>query len=275
MRLPFSASTPASYRREGRSCEGLQDTRRWSILSAQGRFALPAKAEWPYYSLRSNRTIVLVSGVTPMSSALFPSLVLLGGLLVQHPQSLITSARELGGKADNDLTVELTFVPFDTLVANAVLIVRGRVRSVSTRLSTDERWVLTQYEVRPTQFLKSPSTDKSGSIENQRVFVTHPGGQTRFNGLELATKMNVYREAETLRQGEDVILFLSKKQSEPGTFGLEGGPFGAFRVNDGMVTHMTQAVRDKHPDEPLTALEQRISETLATVKFLDTNADAR
>ncbi len=198
-----------------------------------------------------------------MSPTLQISLVLVTGLLVQHPQSLVTSARELGGKTENGLTVELTFVPFDALAARADVIVRGRVRSVSTRLSTDERWVLTQYEVAPTQFFKSPSTDKSGSVDDRHIFVTHPGGQIQFNGLDLSTRVNVYPETEILRQGEDVILLLSKNQSEPRTFQIEGGPFGAFRVKRGMVAYMTQAVRDNYSDEALPALEQHMSEALA------------
>jgi hypothetical protein len=198
-----------------------------------------------------------------MSSALLLCLVLVSGLLVQHPESLVTSARELGGKADNGLTVELTFVPFDKLVADADIIVRGRVRSLSTRLSADERFGVAQYEVAPTHFFKRPGTDKSGPIGDRSVLVTHLGGAVQLNGLELATRVNIFPETEIFRQGEDVILFLAKDESEPGTFLLEGGPFGAFRVKGGMVAYMTHAVRENHPDEPLTAFEQRMSEALA------------
>jgi len=190
-------------------------------------------------------------------------LVLVSGLFVQHPQSLVASARELGGKADNGLTVELTFVPFDTLVADADVIIRGRVQSRSTRLSTNEHWVLTQYEVTPTHFFKRPDTEGTGPAGDRNVFVTHPGGEVQVNGLQLATRVNVYPETEVFRRGEDVILLLSKKEAEPGTFQIESGPFGAFRVKGGIVAYMTQAVRENHPDEPLTALEERISDALA------------
>jgi len=198
-----------------------------------------------------------------MSSTLLLCLVLVTGFLVQHPESLVTSARELGGKADNGLTVELTYVPFDELVAGSDIIVRGRVRSVSTRLSTDQRFVLTQYEVTPTHFFKRPQTEKGGPVDSRSVFVTLLGGAGQFNGLELATRVNIFPETEIFRQGEDLIVFLAKNESEPGTFLLNGGPFGAFRVKGRIVAYMTHAVREKHPDEPLTALEQRISETLA------------
>jgi hypothetical protein len=134
---------------------------------------------------------------------------------------------------------------------------------VSTRLSADERFVLTQYEVAPTHFFKRPGTDKSGPIGNRSVFVTHLGGAVQLDGLELATRVNILPETEFFRQGEDVILFLAKDESEPGTFLLEGGPFGALRVKGGMVAYMTHAVRENHPDEALTALEQHINEALA------------
>lgn len=198
-----------------------------------------------------------------MSSTLLLCFVLARGLLVQHPESLVTSARQLGGKAENGLTVELTFMPFDKMVAGADIIVRGRVRSVSTRLSADERFVLTQYEVTPTHFFKGPGTDKGGPISNRNLLVAHPGGAVQFNGLQLATRVNIFPETEMFHQGEDVILFLAKDESEPGTFLLEGGPFGAFRVKGGVVAYMTHAVRENHRDEALTALEQHIGESLA------------
>jgi hypothetical protein len=234
-----------------RGCSCYQTTRQVAQADAQRR-----NEPVPVSSIKAPAS-------RPMLSAILLCLVLVSRLLAQHPQSLVTSARQLGGKADNGLTVELTFVPFDTLVADADVIVRGRVRSVSTRLSTDERWVLTQYEVTPTHFFKRPSSDKSGPIGDGSVFVTHPGGQVQVDGLQLATNVNVYPQAEILRQGEDVILLLSKKESEPGTFQIEGGPFGAFRVKRGMVAYMTQAVRDNHPDEALTGFDGRMSEALA------------
>jgi hypothetical protein len=198
-----------------------------------------------------------------MFSMLVLSAVLAGNPAFQRPDGLISSARRLGGKAENGLDLELAFTPFDKVVANSQLVVRARIRSVSTRLSSDEQYVLTQYEITPTHFFKGSLPPISRPGPTLALMVVQLGGTLDVDGLHLSTSMNIYPPAELFRQGEDVILCLTPDESEPGFFHFEGGPYGAFRVTGGMVAHMTQQVR-KH-NEPQTAreFEQRLNQLVS------------
>jgi hypothetical protein len=189
--------------------------------------------------------------------------LLAASLGFQGPESLITSARRLGGEAQNGLDVELTFVPFGTIVANSQIIVRGYVRSISSRLSADERWVLTQYEVTPTRFFKGSTPQLSRPGQTQPVLVTHIGGTLEIDGLHLSSTVDIYPAADFLRPGDDVILFLSPAPLAAGCFSFEGGPFGAFRVTGGMVAAMSSELRRNHQDEAFTQFEQRLNALLA------------
>ena len=182
----------------------------------------------------------------------------------QHPDSLLARAREAGGTAAVSINLEMPVIPIESLRRDSPLIVRGFVRSVTTRLATDESIVLTQYELVPTRIYK-------GSLPAQRqpglssgLSLVHPGGTVEVDGLHLATTVDMFPAGEVLRTGEEVILFLIPSESEANAFRLQGGPFGAFRIKNGNVAPFTREAATRRGDRPerIDQFEQRLNAPL-------------
>src|SRR5262249_14433341 len=76
------------------------------------------------------------------------------------------------------------------------------------------------------------------------LIVRRLGGTVIVDGLQLTTDANLYPETESLREGEDVLLFLNRN-ANTGNCGFTGGPYGAYRIADGTVTAMTKSTAKK------------------------------
>jgi hypothetical protein len=187
--------------------------------------------------------------------------LLLAGPYQEPRDTLIARAKDLGGRAETSLDIEIPVSRVDALTREAPIILRGMVRAVKTALSNDQRFILTEYEILPTHFYKGSLVTATRPGQSPPLVVTHLGGTLEIDGLHLATVVDVYPAEERLRPGEDVILFLTPNEAEPGCFRLTGGPFGAFRVKDGTVTGLTSEVRTRRADRPekLTDFEGRLA----------------
>lgn len=179
-------------------------------------------------------------------------------------QSLIVSARANGGSAHVTLDVDGPVSTIDTMVGPSSLIVRGLVRSATTKLSPDETDVITEYELIPFRLYKGsvPPLDRPGMQPPVRF--TIPFGTLDIGGLHLSTFVNCFPPAEMPRPGEEVIVFL---YHEPlwQTYVLWGAEFAAFRVNEGYVFGLTRSARDRRGDkpEPIARFEQRLLAALS------------
>jgi len=149
---------------------------------------------------------------------------------------------------------------FDDVARLSDLIVRGRVGHVTTRLSDDGDYVLTEFTIIPSKVYKGSAGDVVKTPgPTKPLIVRRLGGTVIVDGLQLTTDANLYPETESLREGEDVLLFLNRN-ANTGNCGFTGGPNGAYRIADGQVTAMTESTAVQRGEEPQSfeAFESRV-----------------
>jgi hypothetical protein len=140
----------------------------------------------------------------------------------------------------------------------ADLVVKGRVESATSYLSTDERDLYTDYVIRPSQvFLQTRVHDSPQPGDVAVIVVKKWGGQTVIEGVQVTAEDSNVR---AFIVGEEVLLCLTYDQST-GKYDIAGGT-GAFSVRGGMIEPFMQ-----HPKtEPLNAM--KVEEFAAEIRRL-------
>jgi len=178
-------------------------------------------------------------------------------------QSLIEQARANGGTANVVIDVDGPISTVESMTEPSFLIVRGSVRSATTKLSPDETQVVTEYELLASRFYKGslPALARPGATLPLRF--TIPFGTLDIDGLHLHTGVNIFPAAAMPRAGDDIIVFLNERRWQ--MYELCCGAGAAFRVIDGHVVGLTSAVREGGRDAPQTIaeFEQRLSAALS------------
>jgi len=170
----------------------------------------------------------------------------------QHDDSLVAMASRHGGHVH--LVVDACGGMSQTLpelAAVADLVLHGRLATERGRLSLDEQYVYTEYEVEPLRVLKGQNASRHpGRILADRVRMVLLGGSAEHQGLSFMMTINIVPHAERLRWGAEVVLFLTAHENEPGVYRVIGGAAGAFRVVHGQVVAMTREVAKARGDRP-------------------------
>jgi hypothetical protein len=187
-------------------------------------------------------------------------------LVLQAPQHglLIDAARNNGGKTVSGLDVQEPKPTFDDVARASNLIVRGRVGHVTTRLSDDGDYVLSEFTIIPSKVYKGSAGDVVKTPgPTKPLIVRRIGGTVIVDGLQITMNANQYPETESLREGEDVLLFLNRN-ANTGNCGFTGGPRGAYRIADGKVTAMTKYTAEERGEEPQSfeTFENRVLELI-------------
>ena len=177
------------------------------------------------------------------------------GQAVPQGDSIVDAARRQGGAVTIDLHVMPTVGTVEELANLSSLILREKVVSLVTRLSKDERIVVTEYEIAPQTFYKGSFAVQSRPGFVPGLIVQRPGGTMNFNGLRLATTLDDFPEYEAPKVGEEMILFLTRSEVEPGKFRMIGNASGAFRIAEGKVAALTAEVAQRRGDSPQTFQE--------------------
>ena len=177
------------------------------------------------------------------------------GQAVPQGDSIVDAARRQGGAATIDLHVMPAVGTVEQLANLSSLILRGKVVSIATRVSKDERIVVTEYEIAPQTFYKGSYAVQSRPGFATGLIVQRPGGTMNFNGLRLATTLDDFPEDEAPKVGEEMILFLTRSEMEPGKFRMIGNASGAFRIAEGKVAALTAEVAQRRGDSPQTFQE--------------------
>ena len=168
-------------------------------------------------------------------------------------QTLPEIARRNGGSATGVMDVDEPISKLADLMSLADLVVHGRVTSMTTRLDTDERYVITEYTIAAIQAFKQQQPDSvktPGMIS--KIVVQHVGGSlTTADGLRLSTDVNIFPESETFRAGEEVVLFL-QYHSDTLIYSLIS-QFGAYRIRNGVATLMTAKAAKNRGDQPIAS----------------------
>ena len=161
------------------------------------------------------------------------------GQAVPQGDSIVDAARRHGGAATVVIDIDSPVGTVEQLVIESSLILRGKIVSIVARLSKDERIVVTEYEIAPVTFYKGSFAVRSRPGQATLLIVQRPGGYMDLNGLKLGTNVNEFPDDEAPRNGEEMILFLARSETEPDRFRLSRLAFGAFRIVEGKVTALT------------------------------------
>ena len=187
------------------------------------------------------------------------------GHAVQQGDSIVDAARRQGGAATLVIHINAGVGTVEELANLSSLILRGKVVSIATRLSKDERIVVTEYEIAPQTFYKGSFAVQSRPGFVAGLIVQRPGGKMNLNGFRLATTLDDFPEWEAPKVGEELILFLTRSEVEPGKFRMIGNASGAFRIAEGKVSALTAEVAQRRGDSPQTvqAFERDLRRLLA------------
>ncbi len=185
--------------------------------------------------------------------------VVLASLIALSPvcalgQTLSEIARLEGGSARSIIDIDAPISRPADLMSSADLVVNGRVTGITTRLSTDQLNVVTVYTITPIQAFKQRRLDAfSTPGKASTIVVERTGGSlTTADGLRLSTDVNIFTESETLRVGEEVLLFLIY-HDDTKTYTFASGEFGVYRIRNGMATLMTTRAAKKRGDQPIAS----------------------
>ena len=167
-----------------------------------------------------------------------------------HTQSLRDRAKREGGRAVNDISFTLPITTIPELLSQSDLVMRACIVEARSHLAPDESHVVTDYVAAPILMIKQKrplATSRPG--ETTEIVVRLAGGRLVENGLEMITTVNLYSESESFKVGEEVVVFLDY-DTDARVYILTGGPFGAFRLQDGRVRAMTQKASERRGDTP-------------------------
>jgi hypothetical protein len=180
-------------------------------------------------------------------------------------QTIVDTAVRNNGKARVVVEINSPVGTLDRLVFESSLIVRGVVRSAVARLSNDKRSVVTDYEITPRHLYKGAQTGFNKPGEVQRIIVQRTGGTLVLDGLELSTEVNEWPTEAGFAVDDEVIVFLARREDEPGNYYVVRNEFGAFRVFDGKVAALTATASLRRGDEPqsLEAFENQLASRIA------------
>jgi hypothetical protein len=175
---------------------------------------------------------------------------LLAGVELQlvTSDSLKELARANGGKAVSGLDVELPVGSLHVLATGAEVIVHGRIQTIESRLTKDERFVLTYFSLSPQHVFKDTiglSVSSNRPRNTEPLVFAQPGGTVRVDGLEITYRTNVAAEPP-FQVGEEVIAFLNRSP-EFEAFVPHYGPFGLLRVRNGSVVAANKDVEGRRP----------------------------
>jgi len=165
-------------------------------------------------------------------------------------QSLREQAKTQGGTAENRLNMRYGVATLSELATISDLVIHARILSASALLKPDETYVVTDYQLMPIQILKNkvnPAGSRPGPLTP--LVARRPGGVVIEGQLRMVTSVGWFPKEETLRIGEEAVLFLSSHPSGQ-FYSFTGGPYGIFRVREGQVEAMTKQVARLREDSP-------------------------
>jgi hypothetical protein len=169
-------------------------------------------------------------------------------------QNLLEIARQQGGSANSMIDIDAPISRPADLMAQADLVVYGRMTDVTVRLNAAQSEVMTEYTIAPIQAFKQRVVDTvSVPGTASKIVVQRSGGVLITpDGLRLSTTVNIFPESETFQAGEEVLLFLIYK-ADTRSYIFASGEFGAYRIRDGMASLMTANAAKRRGDKPTPA----------------------
>ncbi|MEO5894445.1 MAG: hypothetical protein ABIS06_01960 [Vicinamibacterales bacterium] len=182
----------------------------------------------------------------------------------QEPvDSLKDLARRSGGTANSKIDSDSPAMSLGQLAQTADLIIRGRLTSITPRLSDDESTVFRDFTVTPISAIKQPPellrASRPGPL--QMLTLRQVGGTIVVDGLTLRTTTNFEDRETPMVPKQEYFLFLSKALPSRSTtistgsevYQLSSAHWGAFPIHNGKVGNFTKWVAqrtDRNTDDP-------------------------
>jgi hypothetical protein len=167
-----------------------------------------------------------------------------------NTQSLRERAKNEGGSAENKVFERHGVATVPYLVQHSDVVIHAQILSATARLNRDETEVLTEYQLMPIQFKKNlvnPVGNRPGALTP--LVARRSGGVLVEGQYRMITHADWFPESEALKPGEEAVLFLSRHPNEQFYY-FVGGPYGVFRVKQGRVEALTEAVARQRQDSP-------------------------
>ena len=183
----------------------------------------------------------------------------------QEPlDSLKDVARRNGATANSKIDGESPAMSLKELAQRADLIIRGRLATMTTRLSDDESTVFRDFTITPIAILKQPPELSRAARPGPLPTLTlrQLGGTIVVEGLTLRTTTNFEDREAPLEAGQDYFLFLSRAlpsrsttmSAAPGVYQLSSAHWGVYPIRGGKVGNSTKWLAqrtDRNTDDPL------------------------
>jgi hypothetical protein len=205
-------------------------------------------------TVRSLRTLSILFALI---SAAFTS-------AAQEPlDSLKDLARRSGGTVTSKVDGESPSMSLRELAQTAELIIRGRLKTMTTRLSDDESTVFRDFTVTPLAIIKPPPellrANRPGPL--QTLTLRQLGGTIFVDGLTLTTMTNFEDRETPMAAGQEYVFFLSRAlpsrsttmSTGPGVYQLSLAHWGAYPIRNGKVGNFTKWIAqrtDRNTDDP-------------------------
>lgn len=159
-------------------------------------------------------------------------------------------ARRNGGIATDKIDVEPPSMSLSELVSQSDLIIRGRLDTVTARLSDDESTVFRDFAVTPIVIIKQRPGLSQASRPGPLPALTlrQIGGRIVVDGLTLVTTTNFEDRDDPMAPGQEYVLFLTPAAPSPSTtmslpasvFRLTSVAWGAYPIRNNKVGHFTK-----------------------------------
>lgn len=208
----------------------------------------------------------LLEVVDTMNNQLSRRFVLLGVMFCSilctdaAAQSLRERAKESAGPLELSTMALRPQKSLPDVVSESDAIVYGILRDARSRLTPDEQYIVTDFQVEPIRVLFQKGGVRSTPGPVPPLTVTDFGGELELEGKRVRwTEANV----RPLTAGERVFLFL-RWDEQAKAYGLISGPYGVFSVADGKVEPRSKL--EEHRDESVDAFIGEVSALIASRK---------
>ncbi len=143
-----------------------------------------------------------------------------------HAPSIPEEAAVKGGVWRTQHVEYRYFSNIRELVSGSVLIIRGMVLSEATRLSSDQRDVITAYRIQLLDVLHNP---EGVDLSSGTIVVSKSGGNMTVDGRPVRVDTPDF---PGLRTWATYVLFIGRTKDRPNLLWFVGGPQGVFELRD-------------------------------------------
>lgn len=178
--------------------------------------------------------------------------------------TLMDRARAQGGKVFSTISLLPVSASLADVVTAADVVVRARIQSQESRLTSDGMFVRTFYAFTPSKTFKDTvgikPTRRAPAMTIPLVFF-ETGGVLKTDGLEIHQSTNLAVDPP-LTAGEDVFLMLHWN-TDASAFGLRNAAYGVLRIHGDTVAEARKTIKRNLAGKRVNEVEAEIERLVA------------